>query len=245
MTPRLHLAGPLATGARRTLDRETSHYLCRVLRMAAGDPVEVFDGEGSRHAAGIVDADTRACVLRIGGALPSTAESPLAITLAQCVSAGEKMDWTIEKAVELGVAAIAPLLSQRSVVRLDAERGRKRAEHWQRIVVAACMQCGRDTLPALLPSRALADWIDAPSTATLRLALVPGASIRLGELAMPGGAPGSIDLLVGPESGLSGEEVAHAVRAGFTLVSMGPRVLRTETAGLAAIAVLQGRFGDL
>ncbi|MEN9315975.1 MAG: hypothetical protein RIS35_2368 [Pseudomonadota bacterium] len=244
MTPRLHLPGPLAPGEHRTLERETSHYLCRVLRLAGGDPVEVFDGGGVRHAASIARPDARACALLIGERLPSGAESPLRITLAQCVSAGEKMDWTIEKAVELGVAAIAPLTSQRSVVRLDGERTRKRAEHWQRIVVAACMQCGRDLLPELHPAQPLAAWIGRPSDA-LRLALVPGARTRLAELPPPAGDAPAIELLVGPESGLSDEEVRLAVQCGFVPVSLGPRVLRTETAGLAAIAALQSRFGDL
>ena len=244
MTPRLHLLGPLAAGARRVLEREASHYLCRVLRMGAGAAVEVFDGQGGRHAAAIADPDARACVLLVGAPLPAGAESPLRITLAQCVSASEKMDWTIEKAVELGVAAIAPLLSQRSVVRLDAERSRKRAEHWQRIVVAACMQCGRDLFPELAAARPLADWVSGPSEA-LRLALVPGAPTRLAELDAPPGMPARIALLVGPESGLSDDEVRLAAQAGFVPVSLGPRVLRTETAGLAAIAVLQSRFGDL
>jgi len=231
MTPRLHLPGPLAEGERRILERETSHYLCRVLRLGAGAPLEVFDGEGSRRAAAVSAPDQRACEVTIGTALPSSAASPLRITLAQCVSAGEKMDWTIEKVVELGVAAIVPLTSQRSVVRLDAERTRKRAEHWQRLVVAACMQCGQDRLPEL-------------SAAAMRVALVPGAPTRLSALPAPGDAAG-IELLVGPESGLSDEEVRLAVQSGFIPVSLGPRVLRTETAGLAAIAALQSRFGDL
>lgn len=243
MTPRLHLPGPLVEGERRTLERETSHYLCRVLRLGAGAPLEIFDGEGNRRAASVSAPDQRACEVTIGAALPSPSASPLRITLAQCVSAGEKMDWTIEKAVELGVAAIVPLTSQRSVVRLDAERTRKRAEHWQRLVVAACMQCGQDRLPSLSAAQPLPAWIATPSEA-LRIALVPGAPTRLSALPAPDG-PAGIELLVGPESGLSDEEVRLAVQSGFVPVSLGPRVLRTETAGLAAIAALQSRFGDL
>lgn len=244
MTPRLHLPGPLAQGARRALEREASHYLCRVLRLSAGDTVEVIDGEGARHTAELLTTDPRACALRIGVPLPSGAQSPLRITLAQCVSAGEKMDWTIEKAVELGVAAIVPLTSERSVVRLDAERTQRRAAHWQRIIVAACMQCGRDLFPVLATAAPLRDWVPT-ATAPLRLVLVPGADTRLRDLTPPQDVPTAIDLLVGPESGLAPEEVALAVSAGFTPISLGPRVLRTETAGLAAIAALQSRFGDL
>lgn len=244
MTPRLHLPGPLAAGARRALERDQAHYLCRVLRLAPGDTLEVVNGEGARHAAELLDADPRHGAVRVGAALPSGAESPLRITLGQCLSAGEKMDWTIEKAVELGVAAVVPLTSGRSVVRLDAERARKRAEHWRRIVTAACLQCGRDHFPSVADATALRDWIDTPATA-LRLALVPGAPLRLRDVTLPSDPPMAIDLLVGPESGLSDEEVTLAVARGFLAVSLGPRVLRTETAGLAAIAALQARLGDL
>lgn len=244
MTPRIHLPGPLAAGAQRALEREQAHYLCRVLRLASGDTLEVVNGEGARHTAELLNADPRHAALRIGTALPSGAESPLRITLGQCLSAGEKMDWTIEKAVELGVAAVIPLTSGRSVVRLDAERARKRGEHWRRIVTAACLQCGRDHFPPVADAIALRDWVEAPATA-LRLVLVPGAPRRLRELALPGEQPMAIDLLIGPESGLSEEEVALATARGFLAVSLGPRVLRTETAGLAAIAALQARFGDL
>jgi len=165
--------------------------------------------------------------------------------LAQCLSAGEKMDWTIEKAVELGVSAIVPLQSRRSVVRLDEDRARRRAEHWQRLIVAACMQCGRDRLPALAPVRTLEDWLAEPAAGAPRLVLAPGAAVSIGELAAPAGSGGPAVVLVGPESGLTDEEMEQARSAGFVAVSMGPRILRTETAGLAALAVLQARFGDL
>lgn len=244
MTPRILLPGPLAVGGRHRLEREVSHHLCRVLRMGAGEAVEAFDGLGARHRATITDPDARACTVEVGPAIASATQSPLHITLAQCVSAGEKMDWTIEKAVELGVSAVVPLTSQRSVVRLDAERSRKRAEHWQRIVVAACMQCGQDRLPTLSAAQPLPAWIASPSDAT-RLVLAPGAPNRLGDIRLPEGAGSAIELLVGPESGLSDDELRMATQAGFVPVSLGPRVLRTETAGLAAIAVLQARFGDL
>lgn len=245
MIPRLHLPGPLAPGAAATLDREQSHYASRVLRLRPGDALEVFDGAGARHSATIREADPRRCVLLLGARLPSTAESPFPIVLAQCLSAGEKMDWTIEKAVELGVSAIVPLQSRRSVVRLDEDRARRRAEHWQRLIVAACMQCGRDRLPALDPVRALEDWLAAPAAGAPRLVLAPGAAVSIGELAAPAGSGGPAVVLVGPESGLTDEELEQARSAGFVAVSMGPRILRTETAGLAALAVLQARFGDL
>lgn len=245
MTPRLHLPGPLEPGTTATLDREQSHYASRVLRLRPGDALEVFDGTGARHAATIREADPRRCVLLLGASLPSNAESPFPIVLAQCLSAGEKMDWTIEKAVELGVSAIVPLQSRRSVVRLDEDRARRRAEHWQRLIVAACMQCGRDRLPELAPVRSLEDWLAGPVAGAPRLVLAPGAAVSIGELAAPAGSDGPAVVLVGPESGLADEELEQARSAGFIPVSMGPRILRTETAGLAALAVLQARFGDL
>lgn len=249
MTPRLHLRGPLRPGAGAALEREAAHYLGRVLRLRTGDPVEVFDGEGARHAAVLESIDARGGLLRIGAALPSGTESPLRITLAQCISAGEKMDWTIEKAVELGVARIVPLQSARSVVRLDAGRAQRRAEHWQRLVTAACMQCGRDRLPALDPVQPLETWLDAQggdarAASTLRLILAPGAADAIGSIAAPADLA-EVLLLVGPESGFTDAELARARRAGLLPASLGPRILRTETAGLAALAVLQARFGDL
>jgi 16S rRNA (uracil1498-N3)-methyltransferase len=165
--------------------------------------------------------------------------------LARCLSAGEKMDWTIEKAVELGVSAIVPLQSAALGRAARRDHARRRAEHWQRLVVAACVQCGRDRLPELAPVRTLEDWLAAPGAGAPRLVLAPGAVITIGELAVPAGSVGPAVVLVGPESGLADEELAQARQAGFVAVSMGPRILRTETAGLAALAVLQARFGDL
>jgi 16S rRNA (uracil1498-N3)-methyltransferase len=248
MTPRLLLTGPLAADAIHDVAAEQSHYLLRVLRLREGDALEVFDGDGARHAASIVRVDGQRCTLKLGPRQPSATESPLRITLAQCLSSAEKMDWTIEKAVELGAAGIVPLQSQRSVVRLDAERARRRAEHWQRLIAAACMQCGRDRLPVLAAVEPLPQWLRHPPAHRLRLVLAPGADARLGGVRLDGDAdraPAEATVLVGPESGLSEAELAAAVNAGFRPVSLGPRVLRTETAGLAAIAVLQSRFGDL
>jgi 16S rRNA (uracil1498-N3)-methyltransferase len=242
MTPRLLLEATPSPGSEARLSAEQSHYLVRVLRLSQGAPVQVFDGQGRRFRAHLLDASPRSALLGIDEELPATPESPLRITLAQCVSAAEKMDWTIEKAVELGVWAIQPLLSKRSVVRLDAQRSRKRAEHWQRLIVAACMQCGRDRVPALAAPIALEDWLDCRDRSIPGLVMDPGASASLSAI---GTRFDAIDLLVGPESGLDGSEIAAAREAGFDTMRLGPRVLRTETAGLAAITVLQSRFGDL
>ncbi len=251
--------GSMLPGNTLRLDARQSHHLVRVLRLGAGAPVECFDGHGTRIHAHIETADAKACVLRIDEHVASDTESPLQITLAQCVSGADRMDWTIEKAVELGVHAIQPLSSQRSQVRLDAERAARRAEHWSRIIEAACMQCGRDRLPRLWPLMTLPRWLEgsaadsrianraasdnstfAPSP--LDLVLDPTATQPLSALAVDRQRP--LRLLVGPESGLTDEELAAARAAGFTPVRLGPRVLRTETAGLAALAALQMRAGD-
>jgi len=242
MIPRVLFAARLSEGEEAVLDPEPSHYLARVLRLRPGDPVQLFDGAGGRCNAVVEDASPKRARLRVVAIEPPGPESPLRITLAQCVSGPEKMDWTVEKAVELGAAAIQPLVSRRSVVRWDDERARRRLEHWRRLVVAACMQCGRDRLPALGAPMSLADWLEGrPRTATA-VVLAPGAPQALSDLAVDGS---DLDLLVGPEAGLSDEEIAAAQAHGFVTVALGPRVLRTETAGLAAIAVLQARFGDL
>jgi len=242
MTPRLYLPVSLRADDEFDLSTEQSHYVGRVLRLRPGDPLQVFDGNGSRHAAIIVALQSKQARLRLGDALVPGAESPLSITLAQCISSAEKMDWTIEKAVELGVAAIQPLISRRSIVRLDAQRAQRRSEHWQRLIVAACMQCGRDRLPALAPTTDLSRWLAPPTPGVTALVLVPGGNVRLSRIEAPAAR---IRLLVGPESGLADDEIEAARAAGFIEASLGPRVLRTETAGLAALAVLQARAGDL
>jgi 16S rRNA (uracil1498-N3)-methyltransferase len=232
------------------LSAEQAHHVVRVLRLRAGEALELFDGAGARHAAMIESVDGRRCTVRIGESRRSPAGSPLHLTLAQCLSSAERMDWTIEKAVELGVDTIVPLQSERSVVRLDAARALRRSEHWMRLLEAACAQCGRDRLPSLAPVATLRDWLAATrDDASLRLVLAPGSDTPLSRIepavAPPPGARLAITILVGPESGLSPPELAAARAAGFVPVSLGPRVLRTETAGLAAAAVLQSRFGDL
>ena len=234
----------LRSGQLHALDARRSHHLVRVLRLAEGAPLECFDGAGARFAATLERADPKACTVRLGARTQAGAESPLRITLAQCISATDRMDWTIEKAVELGVHAIQPLVSARSHARPDAERMGRRHEHWLRIVEAACMQCGRDRLPAVAPARDLQRWLADPgrATARTRIVLAPTGPIRLSQLRIDDDA--GVELLVGPESGLAAHELAAAGAHGFEAVRAGPRVLRTETAGLAAVAVLQARAGD-
>lgn len=234
---------PFTSGARVALDTRQRHYLTRVLRLSAGAGVELFDGRGARWAARLEGA-AESAVLVIETALRATPESPLVIHLGQCLSSADKMDWTIEKAVELGATTITPLFSNRSQVRLDTDRARRKLEHWRAVAEAACMQSGRDLLPTVEEPSPIARWV-AQSAAPLRLVLDPQAPTAL-SACMRASAPGRspICLLAGPESGLDDRELAAARSAGFQAVSLGPRVLRTETAGLAAIAALQAIAGD-
>lgn len=233
-----------ASGQLRVLDARQSHHLVRVLRLAEGAALECFDGAGARFEASIERADPRACRIRLGERLRVDTESALSITLAQCIATAERMDWAVEKAVELGAHAIQPLQSARAQVRLDAARAQRRHDHWLRIVEAACMQCGRDRIPALGSVMPFDRWIGGidRSDGGLRIVLDPNAATRLSQLRIERSRP--ITVLAGPESGYAPHELHAAAEAGFIAASLGPRVLRTETAGLAAIAALQALAGD-
>ncbi|MGE3924156.1 MAG: 16S rRNA (uracil(1498)-N(3))-methyltransferase [Lautropia sp.] len=235
-----------AVGASIALDDGNRHHAGRVLRLAAGAVVELFDGAGHAALARLADGPGgRAGFAAIERLLPPEPEPPVRLTLAQAISAADRMDWTIEKAVELGVAAIVPLQSERGVVRLDRERSARRLAHWHRIIVAACAQCRRNRLPALAPVTTLNDWLAAALPAQRRWMLDPEADASLASLAANAGTDTEQALLCGPESGFSDAERRCAVAAGCRPARLGPRVLRTETAGVAALAVLQGLLGDL
>jgi len=239
-TPRVYVDAPLASGSEIALPPETAAHLTRVLRLRPDDAVVLFNGDGRDHAGRLLAArreDTRVLVGSAGEAEP---EPLLRLHLAVGMSRGERMDFVIQKAVELGVASIRPLFTERSVVRLDAERLDRRREHWHGVLVAACEQSGRRRLPHLHPAQALADWL--PTVAGTALLLDPQARRSLADLPAPEGAA---TLLVGPEGGLSADERARAVSAGFVSVQLGPRILRTETAPLAALAAMQVLWGDL
>lgn len=246
MVPRLLIpaARPDALGTLQP-DHRQRHYLRRVLRLGAGDAVQVFDGSGRRWQARIAPGQDDLAILRVEAELPPCPESRLQITLAQGLSTAERMDWTVEKAVELGAADIVPLACARSQVRLDAERAARKHDHWRAVVEAACMQSGRDRLPALHAVQPLPRWVAAPGRAGLRLVLDPNAATALSErFALDSQHALGITVLVGPESGLSSDELRLAYDHGFEGVRLGPRVLRTETAGLAALAALQALAGD-
>ncbi len=242
---RVHVPGPLTTGATLELEPRTGQHLVRVLRLDRGAPLSVFDGAGREHAATIAAIHEARVRVLVGAPLAPAAESPLAITLAQGVSRGERMDYAVQKATELGVARIVPLLCERSVVRLDAEQATRKREHWQAVAAAAAEQCGRAVVPEVAPPLRFLDHLGAqPSAAPGECRLVLAPSAAHGPRALPAGLA-RVELLIGPEGGLSESELAAAARTGYAALRLGPRVLRTETAAAAAIAVLQSLYGDL
>jgi 16S rRNA (uracil1498-N3)-methyltransferase len=232
---------PLQPGAESALPAFAAEHLVRVLRLADGAPVVCFNGDGHDYAGTLVARGREprfACGARGPAAAP---ESPLRVTLAQCVARGEKMDAILQKATELGVAAVVPLVSERTEVRLDAERAERRLAHWERVLRSACEQCGRAVVPELAAVQTLPAWAATLPADTLRLALDPEAGTPVSALAPP---EGELVLVVGPEGGLSERDLAALRAAGFGGLRLGPRVLRTETAGPAALAALQARHGD-
>lgn len=237
---RVYTAQPLAPGTEITLEAEAGHYLTRVLRLRAGETLVLYNGDGNDYAAELVSARRDQVRVQVIARLPAVAESPLDLTLVQAISRGERMDYSLQKATELGVSALQPLFTERVEVRLEASRLEKRMAHWQAVIQAACGQCGRATVPVLKAPLDLEDWLQAPAPG-LRLVLTPEAELSISTLD-PVAAP--VEFLVGPEGGLTEREHERCARSGVLAVSMGPRILRTETAGPAAIAVLQALFGD-
>ena len=239
--PRVYHRGPLQTGRDVTLDEAASRHLGRVLRMRPGDPVTLFDGSGGEYRAVLRTAERDAMRARIESFEARERESALRVGLAQAISGAELMDLTVQKAVELGAAWIQPLLSLRTKIRLEPVRAQRRVEHWQRIAIAACEQCGRNVVPAVRPVCSLADWLGSRVPGAHGILLDPDSDTLLSRA---GPVAGETALLVGPESGFAEEENAMARHMGLQPVNLGPRVLRTETAGLAALAVMQALWGD-
>lgn len=241
-TIRIHLDLPLAAGAEVALPAQAGEHVARVLRLAAGDPLTLFNGDGADYAATILAIGKREVRVRVLDRQAVARESPLRLTLAQGVARGEKMDLIVQKATELGVARIVPLLTERSEVKLDAARAEKRLAHWRAVVASACEQSGRARLPEIVPALPLAAWLDTlADDGALRLALLPEASRSSRELRFA--AAGGL-LVVGPEGGLGERDTGALTAAGFDGLRLGPRILRTETAGLAALAALQALHGD-
>ena len=251
MSPRLYCPTSLGSDEIIDLPAAVAHHAARVLRLREGDPVTLFNGEGGESEARLTRIGPRSVSATVGMHHAVERESPLQVTLLQGLAGPERMDYVIQKAVEMGVAAIAPLTMARSVTRLDAARASKRAEHWRSVIVASCEQCGRNRLPLLHPLCDFDAALDSPDDpaadpgattgAALSLVLSPGEGSSLTAFDRPLGA---IRLLIGPEGGLAPGELAAAHRAGFRSVRLGPRVLRTETAGLAALAAMNALWGD-
>lgn len=239
----MHVEVALAAGARVALRGPAAAHVQRVLRLEAGDAVTLFNGDGTDYSARIGAMHRDAVEVEVTGTAPARAESPLAVTLVQGIARAERMDLVMQKATELGVAAIMPVATSRSVVKLDADSRARKSAHWRGIVIAACEQCGRARLPRLGEPMTFESWLAKPAAAgTLRLLLAPDAEQSLVDAAT---GASQVELLVGPEGGLADRERTAALGAGYRAGRLGPRILRSETAALAAIAVLQSAGGDL
>ncbi|MEW8014333.1 MAG: 16S rRNA (uracil(1498)-N(3))-methyltransferase [Candidatus Sedimenticola endophacoides] len=238
--PRIHTPQPLCSGELLELEEGAARHLLQVLRLQRGAPLTLFNGDGDEYAAQISDTSRRRVEALVGASLDPEPEPALRIHLGIGISKGERMDFAVQKATELGVDAITPLLTERCVVRLNHQRMAKRLDHWHQIAIAACEQCGRARLPRIHDTLDLSAWLGT-TCPTPGVLLDHRATGTLGRLPPPG--PG-VRLLVGPEGGLSEPECRRAGEHGFTGIRLGPRVLRTETAPLAAIAAMQTLWGD-
>ncbi|HTV85608.1 MAG TPA: 16S rRNA (uracil(1498)-N(3))-methyltransferase [Dyella sp.] len=241
-TTRIHLDQPLSVSTEVSLPPQAAEHVARVLRMNAGDTLTMFNGDGHDYGATLVAVGKREVLVRIDNREAVANESPLHLTLAQGVARGEKMDLIVQKATELGVARIVPLFTERSEVKLDAARAEKRLQHWRAVAASACEQSGRVRVPEVTQAQALPAWLAGlADDDTQRLALLPEGSLRTREVRF--GSPRGV-LVVGPEGGLGERDVGALREAGFQGLRLGPRILRTETAGLAALAALQTLHGD-
>ena len=232
----------LQAGAQIELDAQASHHLARVLRAKISDTVTIFNGRGGEFVSVIENISKKSVQLRIGEFNSREAESSLNLYLAQGIARGEKMDYIIQKAVELGVKKIMPLMTERGSVKLNDERREKRAQHWQSIIISACEQSGRNRIPELLPVQSLVDWLPNVKAAQ-GFVLAPLSSNKLSSFDLP--TEGDVVLLIGPEGGLSPREIELAQQLNFSALNLGPRILRTETAAVAALTALQCGFGDM
>ena len=241
MTPRLFYEGTLATGTGVTLGATASHHLVKVLRARQGDEVVVFNGDGKQYRAVVEQADQRSCSLQLTAEETCNNESPVHITLLQGLSRHDRMDTTLQKATELGVNAIVPVTCRHSQFRLDAERREKKLAHWRQVIISACEQSGRCSIPELQPPMDFTSAIASQKAADSMIMLDPTSEAPISETP-------SLDervvLLVGPESGLDASETEQARQQGFFAARLGPRVLRTETAAPAAITAIQVLWGD-
>lgn len=238
---RVHVEGPIGGRAQVDLNGTAANHIARVLRLREGAPLILFDDAGGEYAAVVATVTRDGVRVTVGEYSGIDRESPLRVTLAQGISRGERMDVVVQKATELGVQRIVPLLAERTVVRLDAAQAANRLRHWRAITVAACEQCGRNRLPEIAAPMTVQEFLVSGLPAGLRLLLRPDGDLKARDLP----ANDAATLLIGPEGGLSEAEQAAALAVQFHGLSLGPRILRTETAALAALAVIQQRLGDL
>lgn len=234
---RFFIDAPLSLGEHE-LPEAQAHYISRVLRMAEGDALQVFDGSGLEFRGTLLEVGKKRVRVQLDESFAGQIESPLRIHLGQGLSRGERMDWAIQKATELGVSEITPIISERCEVRLKDERAEKRQLHWQQIAISACEQCGRSVVPVIHSPIPLAEWLKHTS-ADLKLVLHPVAEPMISHA-----KPETLAFLIGPEGGLNDGEVTQAQDAGFHAARLGPRVLRTETAPVVALSVAQQLWGD-
>jgi 16S rRNA (uracil1498-N3)-methyltransferase len=251
---RVYVEAPVAGGKRLVVEGSAANHITRVLRLRSGDALTVFDGSGGEFGARIEEFRKDSVVVSVEDHRPLDRESPLPLTLAQGISRGERMDWIIQKATELGTSRIVPLFTKRSVVRLDEKQADRKLQHWRAIAISACEQCGRNRIPELAAPIDFFDVLPADSSGATRLLLSPTGDLRIEDLQDAGqnigkevrqGAGNGITVLIGPEGGLEDVEQEAALAAGFKAVRLGPRVLRTETAAIAALTIIQRYFGDL
>jgi len=238
-TPRFYCEASLSPGATIELPERAARHVA-ALRLAPGDAVVLFNGDGDEWAATLGRIEKRGVMASVRERRAVDRESPFEVHLAQGVCAGDRMDLVLQKATELGVASIQPLVTARSIVRLAAERRGRREAHWQNVTIAACEQCGRNRVPVVKASIPLADFLAGATGAVTRLLLAPEGETTIRAL----GARPPVTVLIGPEGGLAPEERELALATGFVAVRFGPRILRTETAPLAALAALQALYGD-
>ena len=239
MVPRFYLEAPLRAGGVCTLSEDAAHHAVHVLRLREGDEVTLFNGRGGEFAARIASMQRLRISIDLLQHRALERESPVRVTLVQGVSAGERMDSTVRKAVELGVAEVQPVLAARSVARPKGERAEHRRSHWQKIVISACEQCGRNRVPEVQALVSLDDY--RPGAGMTKILLSPSSQLPLSKLPA---AERHIVLAAGPEAGFTEEEEARLVEAGFVPASLGPRILRTETAAVAALAARNALRGD-
>ncbi|HXR89704.1 MAG TPA: 16S rRNA (uracil(1498)-N(3))-methyltransferase [Steroidobacteraceae bacterium] len=240
---RVHVTESLQVGKRIAVEGAAANHITRVLRLRAGEPLTLFNGNGAEYAATILEFRRDTVLVEVGPEQAANRESPLPLTLAQGISRGERMDWILQKATELGGSRIVPVFTERSVVRLDAKQAERKLQHWRAIAVAACEQCGRNRVPEITQPTDLFEFLgNGVEPRMTRLLLSPISDVSIDEVSV---SAAGVTVLIGPEGGLTDNEHEVARRSGFTAVRMGPRVLRTETAAIAALTILQHRFGDL